>query len=89
MPPVRPPADTGADADAEEMVATLKGATALHLLRLRGRITASELAAELGCGLRTAYRVLERLELSRRFVIFYARPYWIYEDESADEIDAY
>lgn len=43
------------DADAEEMVATLKGATALHLLRKRGRITASELALELGCHRIKAY----------------------------------
>lgn len=78
MTPVRPPTDI----DAEEMVATLKGATALHLLRLRGRMTATELASELGCGLRTAYRILARLELSKRFVIFYERPYWVYDGET-------
>lgn len=64
------------DADAEEMVATLKGATALHLLRTRGKITANELAQELGCHHATAYRVLVRLELSRRFILNYERPYW-------------
>lgn len=65
-----------ADEDAQEMVATLKGATALHLLRERGRITAAELAQELGCHHATAYRVLVRLELSRRFVLTYDKPYW-------------
>ncbi len=72
------------DADAEEMVATLKGATALHLLRKRGRITASELACELGCSLSAAYRTLQRLELSRRWALSYERPHWILELE--DEI---
>lgn len=77
-----PPSVT--DADVEEMVATLKGATALHLLRTRGRITASELASELGCNLSTAYRTLQRLELSRRFILTYNRPHWILDE--ADEI---
>ena len=76
MAPVRPPADV----DNEEMVATLKGATALHLLRTRGQITASELACELGCSLSAAYRTLARLELSRRFAIAYNRPYWSLDD---------
>ena len=73
MPPARPPHDV----DVEEMVATLKGATALHLLNLRGRITAAELSSELGCSLRMAYHVLHRLEGSHRFSIYYERPYWI------------
>lgn len=81
MAPVRPPRDP----DAEEMVATLKGATALHLLRLRGRISARELATELGCHLSTAYDVLARLELSRRFAVYYERPFWYLADaEVAD-----
>ena len=66
--------------DEEEMVATLKGATALHILQRR-RVTASQLAEELGCTSRHAYRVLERLELSRRFAIVYERPYWHIGDD--------
>lgn len=80
MVPVRPPIDV----DNEEMVATLKGATALHLLRTRGQITAAELACELGCSVSAAYRTLARLELSRRFAIVYARPHWSLND--SDEI---
>jgi ABC-type nitrate/sulfonate/bicarbonate transport system substrate-binding protein len=59
-----------------QMVATLKGATTMHLLRTRGQITAHELADELGCSVRHAYRVLGRLELSRRFALVYVRPHW-------------
>ncbi len=61
--------------DEEEMVATLKGATALHILQRR-RVTAAQLADELGCTSRHAYRVLQRLELSRRFAVVYERPFW-------------
>ena len=60
----------------EEMVPTLKGATAHHLLLLHGRITAAELARALDCSLSAAYRTLQRLELSDRFVLVYERPYW-------------
>lgn len=80
MPPVRPPTDV----DNEEMVATLKGATALYLLSERERITAAELAYELGCSLSAAYRTLQRLELSRRFALVYERPFW--RLQSDDEI---
>jgi len=68
------------DEDAEEMVATLKGATVYHLLILRGRITAHEVAVELGCSVSTAYRKLAALEGSHRFAIVYERPYWRLED---------
>jgi hypothetical protein len=66
-----PPCD-----DALEMTPTLKGATALHLLRTHGSITASEMADALECDITTARRVLWRLSLSRRFAIGYQRPYW-------------
>lgn len=74
------PPNPARDPDGEAMVATLKGATALHLLRVRGRITAAELARELGCTRRAAYFVLRRLEGSRRFAVRYERPYWILVD---------
>lgn len=48
---------------------TLRGATALHLLRTRGPMTAGELAEALGCSLATAYRVLARLEWSTRYAV--------------------
>jgi hypothetical protein len=58
------------------MTPTLKGATALHMLRTHGSITTAELARAAGCNRTTAYRVLVNLSLSRRFCIFYDRPYW-------------
>lgn len=62
--------------DNEELTPTLKGATAIHLLRTRGQITTGELAQELECHRMTALRVMNRLELSRRFIVVYERPYW-------------
>lgn len=64
------------DPDALEMVATLRGATALWLLMVRRRITTRDLAAELGCTERNARLVMERLSLSRRFAVTYERPHW-------------
>jgi hypothetical protein len=55
---------------------TLKGAIAFDLVYTQGRITAADLARELGCTNAHAYRVLQRLELSRRFSLVYERPYW-------------
>lgn len=64
------------DIDALEMVALLRGATALWLLMVKQRVTTKQLAAELGITQRHARNVMQRLELSRRFVIVYCRPYW-------------
>jgi len=68
----------------EEPTPTLRGATLLHLLMTRGPITARELAREMECHRTTVYRALVSLELSRRFVVVYERPYWrvVVRDES-------
>lgn len=68
------------------MTPTLRGATALHLLRARGRMTTGELAQELGCHRVTALRVLNRLELSRRFVLIYQRPHWSLLENDAETV---
>jgi predicted ArsR family transcriptional regulator len=73
------------DAGYEEQTPTLRGATAMRLLMTRKRMTATELAQELRCSPRTAYRVLERLELSRRFILVYERPYFYLEEAGTAE----
>lgn len=74
------------EAGALEMVATLRGATALWLLIVRQRATTRQIADALGVTPRHARRIMAHLELSRRFVILYCRPYWILRRR--DERDA-